>query len=686
MNDSNEQTFKRATTAALAGLFSHLLLLALMFLSSLHAGAPAMYAATWHLVGGVFIWIVLCMLYNQYRLEQIEVLEAQQLAESDAQAAAMFGEGAAEIGVARGRRKNIEKYGLNIVAFLVAGLNIGLGFYLLASNLRAAKAGTLPDQAIAEGASVPLLTLIFAASSFISFLVARWIAGTTSVKQWQGLRAGAATLMGVVLMNVLLLAAAVFMYFGETQGFVVAAVILPVIMILLGLEILFSWLLGLYRPRRTDDFVRPAFDSRVLGWLTRPESIGRSINEMINYQFGYEVSQSWFMKLLITSLMPLVAACILLVVLMTSVVIVAPQQKAVISRMGKKVAVKDSGLRWKLPWPFGKAEKFDVYRVHQIIVGSRGAQLDMNAAILWTNVHMTEGEEQFLVTAPIKSDEANQTTDIAAGELVGADVFVKYRIKEDGLWSYVTSAEDPKLYVKILSERAVNRYFATKNIDQLLSTDRLEAGQILYKAIREEVEQASLGIEIVFVSVSGVHPPQKSSVADRFHEYIGAFQERRSELEKAERDAIMTLAEVAGSRDKALEIDKAIVELGELRRALTGDETKSRQSFNRKALQIEQLLDDAGGTAAQSLLEARAYRWERAISEMGSAHRFKAELLAYRHAPEYYRAKQYLDALGQGLQGRRKVIIYSPEGNSPVIRLDAKTKRTGADTIFKDEE
>jgi regulator of protease activity HflC (stomatin/prohibitin superfamily)/divalent metal cation (Fe/Co/Zn/Cd) transporter len=682
-NASNEQMFKRATSASLVGLLTQLVLLIVIGVASIHASSPAMYAATWHLLGGLFIWIILWLLFNQRRMEAIEELEAQQLAQSDAHAAALFGEATGEAGLARRRRENLEKYGLNIVAFLVAGLFIGLGTYLLLSNIKDFNDGTLATNAISPNANVPLLTLIFAVAAFIAFLVARWTAGMTSVKQWQGLRAGAATLMGVVLIDLVLMVSALAAYLDNSQGFIFAAIAVPAIMMLIGIEIVLSWMMGLYRPRRTDEFIRPAFDSRVLGWLTRPESLGRIINEMINYQFGYEVSQSWFMKLLISALMPLIAACGLLVIGMTSIVIVAPQQQAVITNMGELVSIKDSGLRLKMPWPFGKARKVDVFRVHQIIVGSRGAKLDMTKAVLWTNQHMTDGEEQYLVTAPIKSDETKMSTSIAAGELIGADVFVKYRIND--LKAYVRSARDPGNFLKIISEQAVNRYFATKNIDELLSLERQRTSGVLFAAIKQEVAKWNLGLEIVFVSVAGLHPPQVSNVADKFHEQIDAMQEKQSEIERAKRDAISVLAEVAGSRERALEIDKAIREIGELSRERNeAGSNQNQEDLDANLVSIELLLDDAGGTAAQKLLEARAYRSRRAVMEKARALRFTSELLAYRNAPDYYTTKAYYSALAQGLAGRPKIIIHSPDGKTPTIRVDMKQNRSAVNALFEE--
>ena len=84
------------------------------------------------------------------------------------------------------------------------------------------------------------------------------------------------------------------------------SVVYPAIMFLVGLEILVTFMLGAYRPRKKGEVGRPAFDSRVLGMLTSPKSLGSIISETVNYQFGFEITSSWFYKDLSKLLMPLV--------------------------------------------------------------------------------------------------------------------------------------------------------------------------------------------------------------------------------------------------------------------------------------------------------------------------------------------------------------------------------------------
>jgi hypothetical protein len=90
---------------------------------------------------------------------------------------------------------------------------------------------------------------------------------------------------------------------STAELFPILAVAAPTVMILIGTEMLLSVIFGLYQPRRPGQRPRAAFDSRILGWLTHYESLGKIVGEAINYQFGFEVSDSWFYRLLARAVM-----------------------------------------------------------------------------------------------------------------------------------------------------------------------------------------------------------------------------------------------------------------------------------------------------------------------------------------------------------------------------------------------
>lgn len=696
----DQQTYKRGANAALIGLIAQLLLAVGLALIGLYAQSATIHAATWYLFGGLPIWIILWIVYNSAKLERLEALEAEQLAQSDAQTAALFDEAGNQLAVARKRLEALHRFGLPITSLLVATYLLAMGLTLGWLNWKAYNADTLAGEVLQnENANLAAIAILTGSIAFIAFLVARYISGMTQVKEWSLLRGGAAYLIGNAVAAALLVVGALGAYFGNMQVLAVLAVVVPGIMALLGAEMVVGFTLSIYRPRRPGEIMRPAFDSRLLGWLSRPESLGKIVGETLNYQFGFEISKSWFYRLLARAVTPLVIVAVLVMMGLSSLVVVAPQQEAVITTFGKFERVVTPGAHLKWPWPIGKTDRYDVYRVHQISVGSLKGDLKDDVAILWTTEHSAEGED-YLLTAPTQIEGLD--LELVAGELVGAEVVVKYRIED--LRKYVgadeaqrgkpTSATDPEKMLHDIAERRATAYFATHEIDTLLTRDREDAGDLLRNQIQQDVEQHNLGLRVVFVGLVGVHPPQKSEVASKFHEQIGALQSKESAVQDAEKEAVKLLAQVAGSREKAMQINDAIGQLERLQSKLDAQLRKSpdspeaaqlRDQIAKQSASIEDLMDSAGGKAIQLIYDARAYRWSHAMTERARADRFASQLLAYRNAPKYYMMRRYLQTLAQGLKDQRKIIMAAEQKQPATIRLNLESAESGLESVFSSQ-
>lgn len=659
-------------------------------------GTVSLYALTWYLFAALPIWVILLITFNEQRRERIETLEAQALSKSDVAAAKLFDDHADDLALARKRLANVFKWGVPVLASVVAGFLIIVGSILtLKAYARLQADGVKP---MPEQVNTAVLMVLMAAVAFIAFTIARYLAGMTKVKEWQLLRGGAGHLMGSALIAILLLVASVLAHLGNVTLFAAMSVVIPAIMVLLGLEIIVSFLLGFYRPRKPGEVVRTPFDSRLLGWLISPESLGKIVSETINYQFGFEVSRSWFYQLLSRSITWMVFFGIATLLLMSCVVIVHPEEQAIITRFGQIVgegddAVKGPGLHFKLPWPISSKKNYPTGRMQEIFVGSVKTKLKHTDSLLWTTPHGPEKEE-WLITAPSpapegsasgRNDRDNEKTDGKKAdeenrglELAGAEIVVQYRISN--LLDYVKSASDPIGVLATLVEREVNRYFVSHDLDMLIARGRLEAAAHLEKRIQVEAEKHKLGVTIAYVGFKSIHPPQESDVALKFLEQIGALQESESLIEKAKQEATETYASVAGTMDKALLIGALINEAnalnGEietLRRdpAVTpeklADLTKKRAD---KEIQIIAAIADSPGEAAEQIYAARADRWERVNSERGKTLKFLAELAAYQNAKRYYATKLYLDVLVAGMSDRRKYIITAKQTAPLMLEID----------------
>lgn len=665
MSALTPQSYQRAVAGALLGLGAQLAaaagLAAIAF-----AGDPIVFLpAAWYAAGGIPVWLCLLLLYHQHRLERMEALEAERLASAgpDTQ---LFGETAAELNVAQRRLEQLRRIGLPLTGLCT-------GIFLLAGaiwRIGAAETWLSAHAESAHGLTRPLLPMAFALGiAFATFLIGRYVAGMTRQAEWILLRGGAGFLMGTALVSAAVTLALAFVHFESYALLHYLPFVLCVLEGLLGAEMLAGLVLNLYRPRKPGETPRPAFDSRLLGLLTSPGSLASALQEAVNYQFGFEVTRSWFWKLLSRWLAPLAGVGVAALLLLSCLVKVEPQQQALVLRFGElsRSEPLEPGLHLKWPWPVERAELYDVTRIRQIVVGSHAHLKDDQAPILWNNQH-AEAEELLLVAPPralIQMPQGNGETGggkAPSVSLLAAEVFLNFRIKD--LVAYSRHQKDPEAALVALAERETARVLLAGDEDTWLGPERAALGPKLRELLQAEADRERLGLDVVFVGMAGIHPPQE--VAEAFHRVVQAHQEREARIEVALREAIGKLAAAAGTPELARSIGTEIERLETLRQsqgdaaALAAQETK-----------IEALLQAAGGEASKRIAEARAYRHERENAERAKAERFERELLAYARAPRLYRMRRYLEVLADGLAERRKYLLLADRRNL-TVRFDLK--------------
>ncbi|QNN22768.1 protease modulator HflK [Planctomycetales bacterium ZRK34] len=672
----DQQTYQRAAGASLLGLAVQLLVAFGLLVLSFSSMSDAIGVATWHAFGGVALWLCLWIVYQQHKLERIESLEAEQLAARHGTDSSIFETTADDLSVARRRLRWLYKWIVPLTSLATSGYLIGIGIW---------KAQTFsgPDNQVVP-ANV-LMTVAFCAGiALVGFLVSRYLAGMGHVEAWRMLRGGAGYLMGNVLVTVALCVTLGLAHYDLPIVYDYMPLAISIFMIVIGIEIALNFVLDVYRPRKPDEVVRPAFDSRLLSLLTSPESIAHTINEAINYQFGFEITRSWFWQLLSRVFGLLVIFGFAMMLAMSCLVIVTPTQQALVLRFGRIVGgPRDPGLHVKLPWPISKVRYYDVTSIRSLEIGTQDNEpkdIDPNQPILWTNEHVA-GEKELIVAAPSYAlsqvntpgpggEEDAEVARTPTVSLVNAEIVCQYRIKD--LYQYVTANADADVTdpgerdqrLRQIALKHTSRYLLKSNVDEWIGTQRIAAGKKLRGMIQQAVDEAGLGIEILSINVASVHPPQ--TVADAFHEVVSAEQEKQTAEQTARQLAIKALADVAGSTQLA---DRIITEINQLKELETTGAAADK--IAEQEARIESLLRDAGGSAAVKIAEARAYRWERENAERGKAERFDQQLLAYRKAPNLYRMRAYLDVLAEALGDARKYMIVGDRGNL-TIRGDFK--------------
>jgi membrane protease subunit HflK len=406
------------------------------------------------------------------------------------------------------------------------------------------------------------------------------------------------------------------------------------------------------------------------------------VGELINYQFGVEVTRSWLYQLLGRALTPLTVLGGFVMLLLSTVVIVGPDEQGVVTRFGAvRGAARAPGIHFKLPWPIEAATTYPVGKVLQITVSSDLSGLNTDGeAILWT----TDDDARATIGKEFYSTALDTLSAGASGSglaLVAADVIVQYRVRD--LLEFLRGSLAPKEAITVIAQQEASRYFACHDLDHVLSRGRTEGGADLEETIQARLDSLNLGLDVVGVSVTAIKPPG-GRVSRAFHQQIGAQQERETLIQQGHRDAVVTLAKVAGSVDHSNRINAAILELDALRSSAAAQQPTEveRRRIAAKELDIERLLGEARGEAAELIHAARGYRWTRAVGERSAQERFAGELMAFQRSPDYYRVRRFLDVLSEGMAERRKFVVAGDHRDLPLLRMDFSDPASAIDTLL----
>ncbi len=631
-------------------------------------------------LAGVLVWVSLMVIFHQHRLERLEALERDDLAsERGVEAAGIFEEG--ETDVAARRLRLMHTWLMPTASLLVAGLLILFGWRTLLwfRNLENPELQVTPFTVGAHAGWQLAITLGLA---LVAFIFSRFVAGMAANPVWANLRGGAGHMVGNALV-LLAVAVGIAFQFFENPGVIRGIAIgLAVYMLLVAAEIVLNFILNLYRPRRPGEVPRPPFDSRILSLFAAPDSIVRSINEAVNYQFGFDITSSWGYQLLLRSFTWLIVFGLVVLVALSSIVVVEPGSQAVRLRGGRIVGDVHSGSVFlKLPWPFETATSVDTARIREISLN--GTPRDIGEVFLW-DPNDESPNDPFLVAAdplpetitrtvdrlvtqpeeaiqdPLLPDEADENPDRQVSNqfaLIDADLILRYRVRDGGLVDYITFCSDSRprrstfntreLALKEIALRVVTQTLSTLTLEEVLSPRGPALPSTLRTRIQEAFDQASTGVEVVSVGIPALRPPHQAVAM--FEELSIDMQNTQKTLEEARRRADSSLAALVGDAELAREV------VVEIREYLDLEQEKGRDDPEvvGKRIDIQNQLRDSQGMIASFIAAARSLRWQIHMDARQTAAEVLGEVGSYDAAPELYRERRIMEVLRKSLQGVR---------------------------------
>jgi len=685
----DHHAYQRATRVAGLGLLLQACIGVLLLLFGLVTKDSVFQFAALFALTGLVVWLGLVIVFHQHKLERLESLEEDELAATRVDAQSIFNRTGSETRVAARRLALMHKWLMPSLSLLVALLVGALAWRMLV-YMQLVAADRLDFQSAEQRGWAVSICLAIAA---VAFIFSRFVAGMAKLAAWQNLRGGASWMVGTALVMVAVATGITFRFFDNESVIRGVAWAIPVFMAVLTIEILLNFVLNLYRPRLPGEVPRPAFDSKLLSLFAAPDNIVRSMNEAVNYQFGFDVTSSWGYQLLLRSVVSLIAVAAGAMILLSTMVVVEPHQQAIRLRGGAIVdgRIHQSGIMWKWPWPLETAEVHDVSRVRSLHLTPR--VLEDSPVTLWDGdeppktdtpiepflVGSTPEQAALAVAAP-STDEVDAAgvptapteEDIAAEKvsqsysLVDAEIVLHYRIKAggQGLLEFLNFAPevisrrqnvtDRERAIKHVALKEVSQYLATQPLNRVLSPGDSNLESNLTSRVQASLDAHAAGVEVVAIDLPMLRPSGGS--AKHFEELSISAQVREQVMALANRDVIATYATFIGNGGLAEQVIAGIDRYNELREA-AGRDAGQNSEVAAQRMAVEKLLVQGGGQAAQMIAAAETDRWVTLMSKRSQSSLVKSQLASFMAAPELFRQRTLMNLYEKHLPFRDKYVI-----------------------------
>lgn len=698
MTDSNATHDRRPQAVAALGFVLQLASFGILLGVSIWAQSDAIAAVARFMLIGIPTWLVLFLIFKQVRRVRTEALETAELkrARAEGGSEAIFGLDDESLLLEQNRLLWMIRWLLPgatvlLAIVLLAGHWVGWGWSLEAA-FQSAGEGTLRRT---QHPTMMMWFVVFV--GFLCFLYARYAIALSRMPNWRLLRAGATCMAGNA---VACLGLAVALMAGSTIEWAepLVAYLVRVVLVVIGIEFTANFILDFYRPRTPGILPRPSFESRLMGLVSEPGSIARSIADAINYQFGFEVSSTWFYQLLQRWLFPIMVVTVIAIMSLTSIVIVDADEQVVVERFGRLVAEPDDvlepGIHFKWPYPIDVVYRAPVRRVGEIVIGESTQDDDHSSdkAVIWTESHDYVPELMLLVASPelvrlsadadLTRNDAPETQSVAVSLLM-TSVPVEYRIKD--IKKYLYQYDNPEKLLECAAYQYLCSHAAGVDIDELIGPGRDAFNRELRNLLQQRVDELDLGIEVAFVGLRGAHPPAENRVAEAFQSVVSAQTRMAATIHAAHGEARRMLTAAAGTEARARALDQAIRDRDQLQAVPAADPAALAVARQR----VEALLvgDPAtgvaplSGQAAALLAEARSQASRQVTDAASKVRVFGAEVAAFEAAPELYRQRKMLEVY-ETMDMVRKFLVVGDPGSVLVEYLT--TEQGGLDRVLSE--
>ncbi len=293
--------------------------------------------------------------------------------------------------------------------------------------------------------------------------------------------------------------------------------------------------------------------------------------------------------------------------LLSGIYLVGADQQAVVTRFGRIVEQRVlPGIHYRWPYPIGEVHKLRTLQRQRAFIGGAAADQAL-------------GQVQPLESQFLSGDQ----------NLIQVRTVVQYSVATPA--DYLFRARDVARTVSAAVEAELARQIASRNVDDVLTTEKVAIQETVRQHAQGLVDDYGLGVVLSTVNIEYIAPPPETAAAFR-------------DVASARADSVRIINEAQGYAND--------------------------------------LLPRARGEA-QTLAEAsEAYRQRLVNQSQGDASRFTQLEREYRKNPEITRSRLYLEAMEEVLPRLKKTIVDSRgDLDMTIVRRDPSSKRSEADTL-----
>jgi membrane protease subunit HflK len=214
-----------------------------------------------------------------------------------------------------------------------------------------------------------------------------------------------------------------------------------------------------------------------------------------------------------------IAVGILLVawIALTSFHSIGPQERGVVTVLGRYSETLEPGIRFTLPAPFVEVAKVDVAAINTD----------------------TFPDDSSTVTAGNDTDKLMLTSD---QNIVDLDYSVRWQIANPQDFAFQIAR--PRETLRATAQSAMRAVVATATLDEAIGAGRTAMEVKVQQAMQEILDRYNAGIRIQGVAIKGAQAP--AQVADAFKEVSAAQQQAQSDISRARGYAQQVLAKAQG--------------------------------------------------------------------------------------------------------------------------------------------